>query len=145
MTVAVRPFAAGVGAFSAPDPSRIAALREPIPEIPAAGEDDRLREKFREFVAGTFLRMMLTAMRKALPETKLIHGGKAEEIFRSQLDQTLAERVANAAGDGLTDKLFEQFQRMIGSRAGERAENTTDEHHDRQSGPSPLGLPIRPR
>lgn len=72
----------------------------------ATGE---FREKFGEFVAGTFFKAMIAAMRKTVGETKLIHGGRAEEIFRSQLDDTLATRLANQSGDDFSGKMFQQF------------------------------------
>jgi hypothetical protein len=56
---------------------------------------DELREKFNAFVAGTFFRSMLESMRKTVGKNPLIHGGRAEEIFRSQLDNTLVERIAD--------------------------------------------------
>lgn len=76
---------------------------------------DELRDKFNGFVAGTFFKAMLEAMRKTVGKNPLIHGGRAEEIFRGQLDNTLTERLAHSGGDGFADKLYEQFVRQNAS------------------------------
>ncbi|QDU59541.1 Rod binding protein [Planctomycetes bacterium Pan216] len=74
-----------------------------------ASSNGELREKFQEFVAGTFYKRLLTAMRDTVTETKLIHGGRAEEIFREQLDGILVERMATARGGDLSAAMFENF------------------------------------
>lgn len=68
-----------------------------------------LEEKFKEFVAGTFFKAMLAAMRKTVRGDGVIHGGRAEEIFRSHLDDALARRAATERGDGFSEKLYRQF------------------------------------
>jgi Rod binding domain-containing protein len=82
---------------------------------------DELREKFNAFVAGTFFKSMLEAMRKTVGKNPLIHGGRAEEIFRSQLDNTLVERIADQSGDGFSNKMFEQFLRQQAGRTDGQA------------------------
>jgi Rod binding domain-containing protein len=82
---------------------------------------DELREKFNAFVAGTFFKSMLEAMRKTVGKNPLIHGGRAEEIFRSQLDNTLVERIADQSGDGISNKMFEQFLRQQAGRTDGQA------------------------
>lgn len=81
------------------------------PKTPVLESDDHgvLREKFQSFVAGTFYRQLLESMRKTVQETKLVHGGRAEEIFRAQLDQNLSERLADSHGSELSGKMYEQF------------------------------------
>lgn len=76
---------------------------------------DQLRDKFQEFVAGTFYKTLLAAMRKTVSGKSLVHGGRAEEIFQSQLDNTLTDQLANSHGSSLSDKMFEQFLRQIKS------------------------------
>lgn len=77
------------------------------------GAPDELRAKFQQFVAGNFYRTMLQALRKTTSNKGLIHGGRAEEIFRSQLDQTIADRFATAHGAALAEKMYEQFTRRL--------------------------------
>ena len=89
-------------------------LTERPSEVPKFNQDpswgsEELHTKFNDFVAGSFFKAMLESMRKTVGKTQLIHGGRAEEIFRSQLDSTLAARMANQSGEGFSNKLFEQF------------------------------------
>ena len=37
------------------------------------------------------------------------HGGRAEEIFQQQLDQVLAEKMAEASADTFAGPMFELF------------------------------------
>lgn len=89
-------------------------LTERPSEAPKFNQDptwgsEELRDKFNDFVAGSFFKSMLESMRKTVGKSQLIHGGRAEEIFRAQLDNTLVERMANQSGGGFSEKLFEQF------------------------------------
>lgn len=74
---------------------------------------DRTKEAFQQFVAGTFFRTLLQSLRNTVREQKLMHGGKAEEIFRAQLDQTISDRLAASHGAGVADDMYEQFQLQI--------------------------------
>lgn len=97
--------ASGMNAFSAPPAA---------PQRPDWNEKTgELEEKFQEFVAGTFFRTLLKSLRQTVHETKLIHGGKAEEIFREQLDQTISQQLADSHGGGVADEMFVQFQLMM--------------------------------
>lgn len=75
---------------------------------------EKTKEKFQEFVAGTFYRSLIEAMEKTAPEKTLVHGGRAEEIFRSHLNQTLAERFAHSHGSSVAGDLYAQFLRQLG-------------------------------
>lgn len=92
-------------------------LTKPSPDVRSFDPNpewasEELKTRFNDFVAGTFFKAMLEAMRNTVHESKLIHGGRAEEIFRAQLDQTFAERMAEQSGASFSDKLFEQFIRQ---------------------------------
>ena len=75
----------------------------------AAADKPELREAFDSFVGEVFYGQMLEAMRKTVGKPAYFHGGRAEEIFRGQLDQILAERMAKTDAGGLTDTMFELF------------------------------------
>ena len=79
-------------------------------------EPSEMREKFQQFVAGTFFRTLLDAMRNTVEQGSLMHGGRAEEIFRAQLDQTLVDKMADSHGGGIADEMFQQFQQMMNWR-----------------------------
>jgi peptidoglycan hydrolase FlgJ len=68
-----------------------------------------VREAFDDFVGQTFYGQMLSSMRKTVGKPAYFHGGQAEEVFQSQLDQTLAETLADATADQFTGPMFELF------------------------------------
>jgi hypothetical protein len=67
------------------------------------------REAFDQFVGGTFYRQMLGAMQKTVGKPVYFHGGQAEEIFRGQLTQVLADKMAEATADQFTGPMYELF------------------------------------
>jgi hypothetical protein len=106
--------------LTAEPPLSLTTSRLPAPSLASETQEAKVREKFNEFVAGTFYRTLLTEMRKSLhPEKALMYGGRAEEIFRAQLDQTLAERLAASHGESFSGKLYEQFSRNRHANAAE--------------------------
>src|SRR5690606_5744113 len=56
------------------------------------------KEAFQDFVAGTFYAQMLKSMHKSHGKPAYFHGGQAEDIFRSQLDQQIADTMARQHG-----------------------------------------------
>ena len=70
--------------------------------------DGELREVFTQFVGQTFFGQMLKAMRSTVGKPAYFHGGQAEEIFRGQLDQTLAEHMTEASADRFATPLFDR-------------------------------------
>lgn len=120
-------------------------LTERPSEAPSFHQDpawgnEKLRDKFNDFVAGSFFKSMLESMRKTVGKSQLIHGGRAEEIFRSQLDNTLVERMADRSGGGFSEKLFEQFvlQRQ-GSQPLEQAPSDGSRETFRREPPANAG------
>jgi peptidoglycan hydrolase FlgJ len=79
------------------------------PNAPSA-EQLSEREAFDGFVGGTFYRQMLGAMQKTVNKPAYFHGGQAEEMFRGQLNQILADKMAEATADQFTGPMFELFQ-----------------------------------
>src|SRR5258708_24831108 len=55
-------------------------------KAPSAGQL-ALREKFQDFVGGTFYKEMLKSLRAAHKPSKYLNGGQAEKIFQGQIDQ----------------------------------------------------------
>jgi len=79
-----------------------------LPTAPVNHSAQQVREKFTEFVGSTFYAQMLKSMRTTLGKPAYFHGGQAEEIFTSQLDQTLASTLADKSTDQLIDPMFRQ-------------------------------------
>ncbi len=64
------------------------------------------KEKFTEFVGTTFFGQMIKAMRTSVGKSAYFHGGQAEEVFRGQLDQTLAEHMTKATAEQFAEPMF---------------------------------------
>lgn len=77
-------------------------------------EDGQLKKACQEFES-YFLYMMMKEMRKTVPETKLFHGGRAEEIFRDMMDEETSKDMAKspAGGIGIGNMLYQQLKRPV--------------------------------
>jgi hypothetical protein len=52
---------------------------------------------------------MMSAMRKTVDKPAYFHGGRSEEVFQSQLDQILSERMSEASAEQFTGPMFDLF------------------------------------
>lgn len=75
---------------------------------PAPGRS--VEAAFNDFVAGTFYKQMIKSLRSGLGKPAYFHGGQAEEIFQSQMDQKVAEDLAAKHGAAFSGPLFDAFQ-----------------------------------
>jgi len=96
---------------SALQSSTLPAAPAQLAEGAAVGKSE-VREAFDQFVGQTFFGQMLSTMRKTVGKPAYFHGGRAEEIFQSQLDQVLSEEMTNASADQFSGPMFELF--MLG-------------------------------
>lgn len=86
-------------------------------------ESDRVRDAFTQFVGETFYAQMLKAMRTSLGKPAYFHGGRAEEIFTSQLHQTLAEELADTSTERFVEPMFQQqFPRLAAQQKEQQQE-----------------------
>lgn len=77
------------------------------------------REAFNQFVGATVFGQMLSSMRSTVGEPAYFHGGRAEEMFQSQLDQTLADEMTKSGASPFADALFKrQFPQAAEVLAG---------------------------
>ncbi len=74
-----------------------------------APKDARLHEAFNSFVGETFYGQMLKSMRQTVGKPAYFNGGRAEEIFTQQLDQVLAQKLAQSSGQKLSDPMYKLF------------------------------------
>lgn len=72
-----------------------------------------LKEAFQDFVAGTFYKQMFKALRSGQNKPAYFHGGQAEELFQSHMDQQISEDLAKQHGSVLSDTLFSSFARQM--------------------------------
>lgn len=96
------------------DSKNNAASNPQVDSQPAKGEE--LREAFSSFVGETFYAQMIKSMRSTVGEPAYFHGGRAEEVFQSQLDQMLAEAMTESTADQLAGPMFDLFQMNLQQR-----------------------------
>lgn len=72
-----------------------------------------LKKAYGDFVGKTFFGQMMKAMRSTVDKPAYFHGGQGEEVFRSQLDQQLADAMSDASASQIADPMFaRQFPRQ---------------------------------
>jgi Rod binding domain-containing protein len=81
----------------------------PRPPAVRSTDDAELREAFQSFVGQTLFGQMLQSMRKTVGKPAYFHGGRTEEIFQQQLDQVLAEKIAEASAEKLAEPMYALF------------------------------------
>jgi flagellar protein FlgJ len=69
-----------------------------------------------------FLDQLFKEMRKTIPKTGFMHGGRAEEIYTSMLDSHVARELSAARGIGLASLLEVQLRGRMASSEDESAE-----------------------
>lgn len=67
-----------------------------------------LRAAFDQTVGGLFYSELIKSLRKTVGEPAYLHGGQAEKMFQSQLDQQLVEQLASR-GASFTGPLYDRF------------------------------------
>jgi Rod binding domain-containing protein len=80
----------------------------PGPTLKGRGNTNALREQFTQFVGETFFGQMIKSLRAATEKPAYFHGGRAEEVFQSQLDQKLAEHLTEASAEKFAEPMFER-------------------------------------
>jgi peptidoglycan hydrolase FlgJ len=78
----------------------------PGPSLKGRGNESALRGKFTEFVGQAFFGQMLKSMRATVGKPAYFHGGRAEEVFQSQLDQTMSEHLTEASASKIAEPMF---------------------------------------
>jgi len=72
------------------------------------GDAQEVKDTFRQFIGEAFFGQMMKSMRSTQDKPAYFHGGQAEEVFRGQLDQTLAQEMTKASADQIADPMFRQ-------------------------------------
>src|SRR5262245_65469317 len=98
--------AINTAALSAIRPNGLEALNAPKKDDENSSE---MREAFDSFVGETFYSQMIKSMHKLHSKPAYFHGGRAEEAFQSQLDQTWAEQMTKATAHSFTGPMLDQF------------------------------------
>jgi Rod binding domain-containing protein len=58
-----------------------------------------------------FVHKMLQVMRKSVPKTNLLDGGRGEEIFQDMLDENYSKIITKSQAFGLSRVLYEENKR----------------------------------
>jgi len=94
-------------------PASLTAPSLPGPSSPvlaprAGGHDTpELKEAFTDFVGQSFFGELVKQMRATLDKPAYFHGGLGEDIFQSQLDQILVERISDASAASFSEPMYE--------------------------------------
>jgi|SRR5215471_8354197 hypothetical protein len=91
-----------------PKATGLAALNNP-PAPDKSKDDGELRESFDSFVGQTFYGQMIKSMHKLHGKAAYFNGGRAEEAFQSQLDQTWSEQMTKATAHSFTGPMYDLF------------------------------------
>jgi len=66
-----------------------------------------LRTAFNDFVGQTFFGELIKQMRASVDKPAFFHGGMGEDVFQSQLDQILVERISDASAATFSDPMYQ--------------------------------------
>jgi hypothetical protein len=81
---------------------------QPALRTAGQGQDDRqAREAFDQFIGQTFYGQMIASLRQTVDKPAYFHGGRAEEIFRKQLDDTMAEEMTRSTAGDFSGPMYE--------------------------------------
>ena len=69
---------------------------------------EEVQEKFTQFVGEAFYGQMFKAMRSTVGKPAYFHGGRAEEVFQGQLDQTMSEQLTKSTASKFAEPMFER-------------------------------------
>jgi len=76
------------------------------PALSAPGGPE-LKEAFTDFVGQTFFGELLKQMRATVGKPAYMHGGFGEDVFQSQLDQVLVERISDTTASTFSDPMYQ--------------------------------------
>src|SRR4051794_22280601 len=87
---------------------------------------EEVHDKFSQFVGETFYGQMLKSMRSTVGKPAYFNGGRGEQVFQGQLDQTMAQQMTKASASKLADPMFErQFPNLASAKPAAGLEQLT--------------------
>lgn len=82
-------------------------------EAKKTGDTTALRDATDQLEA-VFIQMMMKTMRNSIPESEgIFKKSEAEKMFSEMLDDEYAKKMSEAGGIGISDMLFDQFEKYI--------------------------------
>lgn len=98
-------------AAAAPAQTGLPTAAQTVLQAKATGPSDKeARATFDQFVGEAFYGQLLSAMRKTQDKPAYFHGGRAEEMFQAQLDQTISQDLAKTNAGNLTEGMYQLFR-----------------------------------
>jgi peptidoglycan hydrolase FlgJ len=98
-----------ISAISAGTNSTVSSLSTSRQPLAPSHSHPEVREAFNDFVGQTFFMQLLSEMRKTVDKPAYLHGGQTEEVFQTQMDQIMAERLSDASAESFSGPMFELF------------------------------------
>lgn len=77
-----------------------AATRHNVHDTP------EMHQAFTDFVGQTFFGELIKQMRATVKKPAFFHGGMGEDIFQTQLDQILVERISETSAATFSDPMY---------------------------------------
>ena len=110
MTIHATSGAAGTGLSRIMRQTTAGSPPSGLAEARRGGHDSpELHEAFSDFVGQTFFGELVKQMRATVDTPAFFHGGMGEDIFQTQLDQILVERVSDASAATFSDPMYRLF------------------------------------
>ncbi len=107
-----------LGAFQSVETSRGATAERQFERL-ASGtamttEEKQIMNAAKEFES-YFIYMLMKEMRKTIPKTGLMDGGRAEEVFTDMLDEEMGRNMAkeSVGGIGIAKMIYDQLSRTL--------------------------------
>ncbi len=69
-------------------------------------KSNEVKEAYTNFVGKTFFSQLVKSMRTMNDKPAYFHGGQAEEIFRSQLDELIVDHMSDSTASTIADPMF---------------------------------------
>lgn len=84
-----------------------------LEEAKNSGDTSPLREASNQLEA-VFINMLMKTMRSSIPEDEgIFKKSEAEKMFEGMLDEEYSNSMAEAGGIGISDMIFDQFEKYL--------------------------------
>lgn len=87
-----------------------ASFEETLKKASEEGDDAEIKKVSQE-LESVFLNMMLSTMRKTIPDGGLVEKSQATKTFESMLDEEYAKSLSKSGGIGLAEVLQKQLKK----------------------------------
>lgn len=110
-------------AVDAPHFSELLNPRDAAAGRTAQSDSQKVRQASQQLVSSTLILPLLAQIRKDPFRSELFHGGQAEEMFHSQLDQKLADRITSRANLPIVEAVSRSIMQKAGQLKNKRGES----------------------